>query len=143
MAADPLIFERRARRPLGLAMVGAALLCLVLLIFAVEAHPIVVAIFAVITGPALWDVVRDARATLTLDDTNLSWNSGHHDITLPLTEIEEAALSTSFDFSQRGKITLRDGRRVRIPPQCMPRGRSLDHALEARGVIHRRSLFGL
>lgn len=143
MAAEPLSFERRARRPFGLAMVGVALICLVLLIFAIDAHPLIVAIFALITAPAVWDVARDARATLSVDARHLSWNTGHHEITVPLAEIEEAVLSTAFDFSQRGKITLRDGRRVRIPPQCMPRGRSLDAALEARGIIHRRSLFGL
>ncbi|MDU8944893.1 hypothetical protein [Ovoidimarina sediminis] len=142
MAAEPFSFERRARRPFGLAMVTAALLCLSLLIFAVDAHPVIVALFAVVTGPAVWDVFRDARATLQINDKRLAWNTGHHEITVPLGEIREAVLSTSFDFSQRGKIHLSDGRRLRIPPQCMPGGRTLDAALELRAVPYRRSLFG-
>ncbi len=137
---EPLRFERRARRPFGIAMVAVALICLGLLIFAIDAHPVLVAIFAIIIGPALWDVIRDSRSTLSLDDTHLRWITGARDVSVPLTEIDEVVLATTMDFSQRATIRLRDGRKIRIPPQCLPGGRMLDTALEERAVIHRRSL---
>ena len=138
---EPLFFERRARRPFGIAMVAVALVCLAVLIFGIDAHPLLVTLFAIIVAPALWDVLRDNRATLALNDTHLSWTAGAQKIEIPFTEIDEVVLATTMDFSQRATIQLRDGRKIRIPPQCLPGGRVLDTALEARAVIHRRSLF--
>lgn len=122
-------------------MVGAGLVFLGLLIFAVGAHPLIVAIVALLIAPALWDVLRDACATLTVDDTSIGWQTGARTASVPFTAIDEVVLATTLDFSQRASLRLTDGGRVRIPPECLPGGRRLDAALEARGVRNRRSLF--
>ena len=142
MATEPFRFERRARRPFGLYMVGTALLGLGVLIFGIGAHPVVVTIFALVIAPAVWDVLRDAVAWIEIDDRALRWQSGARGAELPLSEIEEVILSTTLDISQRAKVSTVEGTRMRIPPECLPGGRALDAALAARGVTHRRSLFG-
>ncbi|MBT8457639.1 MAG: hypothetical protein KJO15_16210 [Alphaproteobacteria bacterium] len=141
MAIEPLSFERRARRPAGLAMVGVALAALLGLIFALDAHPVIVALFALLVAPALWDVIRDSHASIHLDETTFRWQSGARKGAVPFEEIDEAVLSTTLDFSQRASLRLKDGRRQRIPPECLPGGRVLDVALTERGVANRRSLF--
>ncbi|MEL6516805.1 MAG: hypothetical protein AAFQ39_03750 [Pseudomonadota bacterium] len=140
MATD-LEFARNARRPAALAMVGVALLILLILIFAVNAHPLIVTIFALLIAPAAWDVWRNAAATLTVDDTGIRWASGARAAGAEWDAIDQVTLAATLDFSQRASLRLTDGGRMRIPPECLPGGRILDGVLEARGINHRRSLF--
>lgn len=122
-------------------MVGAGLAFLALLIFGVGAHPVIVAIVALLIAPALWDVLRDARASLSVDGAEIAWQTGARTAAVPFTAIDEVVLATTLDFSQRASLRLTDGGRIRIPPECLPGGRVLDNTLEARGIRHRRSLF--
>ncbi|MEL6645794.1 MAG: hypothetical protein AAFQ79_17820 [Pseudomonadota bacterium] len=139
--ATELAFTRNARRPAALAMVGVALVILLVLIFAVNAHPLIVTIFALLIAPAVWDVWRNADATLTVDDTGIRWSSGPRQAGAEWEAIDEVILATTLDFSQRASLRLTDGGRMRVPPECLPGGRVLDGVLEARGIRHRRSLF--
>ena len=139
--AEPLFFERRARRPFGLVMVLCALGFLAVLIFAIDAHPLVVTLFALFSAPAVWDVIRDSVATLQLDDTSIAWKSGARSRNIALKDIEIAVLSTSLDLSGRATLHLVSGEKIRVPFECLPGARVLERALEARGVPHRRSFF--
>jgi hypothetical protein len=140
--AEPLRFERRARGPRALALLGAALLVILAMVFLVEAAWWIVALLALLTLPAVIEAVRDARATLALDADALSWASGRRAQRVPLSRIAEVRLATTLDFSQRASVHLDTGERLRIPPECLPPGRVLDAALAAREVPQRRSLFG-
>jgi hypothetical protein len=140
--AEPFRFERSAREPRALALIGAAVLLLLALLFVVEAAWWIAAIVALLTLPAVVEALRDVRATLALDDGQLAWASGRRGRTVPLARIAEVRLATTLDFSQRATLLLDTGDRLRIPPECLPPGRALDAALAARGIPHRRSLFG-
>ena len=135
------IHERSARGPRSLALIGIAVLVLLGMIFVVGAALWVIAVFALLTIPAIYDALRGARARLVLNDLTLGWESGRRDQMIPLGRIEEVTLSTSLDFSQRATVQLTTGEKLRIPPECLPGGRLLDAELQARGVPHRRSLF--
>ncbi len=139
--AETLNFQRPARRPMGLAMLAVAVVVLLGLIFVVEAHWVIVALFAAIAAPAFWEAIRNQRASLTLDDTVLSWTSGARSGAVELSDIDEVVLTTTLDFSQRARVQLVRGGRVRIPPECLPGGRDLDVALTERGIRNRRSMF--
>jgi hypothetical protein len=139
--ADPLRFERSARGPRALALIAtsaATMLALILL----DAAWWITAALALLTLPAIIEAIRDARATLTLDDHALSWSSGRRAQSVPLPRIAEVRLATTLDFSQRATVHADTGERLRIPPECLPPGRVLDDALKARAIPHRRSLFG-
>jgi hypothetical protein len=97
---------------------------------------------ALLTLPAIVEALRDASATLTLDDEALSWSSGRRARRVPLARIAEVRLATTLDFSQRAIVRADTGERLRIPPESLPPGRALDAALAARGIPHSRSLFG-
>ncbi len=140
--AEPYRFEKRARRPMGLAMVGVAILFLLVLVFGIRAHPAIVAIFVLLTAPAVWDVWRDAKSWLEVSETHIAWGVGARTGSVPLDAIEEVRTRTSLDFAQRATIVETRGVKHRIPMPCLPGNRHLDTALEARGVLVKRTLFG-
>jgi hypothetical protein len=140
--AEPFRFERSAREPRALALIGLSGLAILGLLLVVDAAWWVVAILALLSLPAIVEALRDARATLALDDGGLRWSSGRRARAVPLDRIAEVRLATTLDFSQRASVLLDTGQRLRIPPECLPPGRTLDAALAARGIPHRRSLFG-
>lgn len=139
--ADPLRFERSARGPRALALIATSAATMLALILLGAAWWITAAL-ALLTLPAVIEAIRDARATLTLDDHALSWSSGRRAQSVPLPRIAEVRLATTLDFSQRATVHADTGERLRIPPECLPPGRALDDALKARAIPHRRSLFG-
>ena len=139
--AEPFRFERRARGPRALALIGTALAGLLGLVLLGAAWWITAGL-ALLALPALVEAARDARATLTLDDRRLAWSSGRRAQSVPLARIAEVRLATTLDFSQRATVEADTGERLRIPPECLPPGRDLDAALAARDVAARRSLFG-
>ncbi len=127
---------------MGLAMVGVAIVFLLVLVFGIRAHPAIIAIFVVLTAPAVWDVWRDARSWLEVSDTHIAWAMGARTGSMQLDTIAEVRTTTSLDFAQRAIIIDNSGLKHRIPMPCLPRNRQLDEALEARGVLVKRSLFG-
>ena len=127
---------------MGLLMVGVALLFLFVLIFGVGAHPVIIALFAIFTAPAIWDVLRDARSWLEISDQHIAWGVGSRTGSVRLDAIKEVRTKTSLDFAQRATILEASGAKHRIPMPCLPRNRQLDTELEARGVVVKRTFFG-
>jgi hypothetical protein len=140
--AEPFRFERSAREPRALALLGTAAAALVFLVVVVGAAWWVTGGLALLALPAALDALRGARATLAIDDRTLSWSSGRRGQDIPLDRLAEVQLATTLDFSQRASLLLSTGQRLRIPPECLPPGRALDAALARRGISYRRSLFG-
>jgi hypothetical protein len=138
---EPLVFRKSARRPAGLITAAIAMTLLGILTFAVGAHPLTIAAFALLTVPAFWEIARDSQTELIVDETTLSWKSGNRTGQIPLSEIDVVRIRTALDFSQRASLTQRDGQKLRLPPECLPGGRAFDLALEQRGVAVRRVLF--
>jgi hypothetical protein len=122
--------------------VGLSILAILAMVLVIDAAWWIPAGIGLLTLPAAIEAIRDSRARLDLDDRVLSWSSGRRAQAVPLPRIAELSLSTALDFSQRATVHLDTGERLRIPPECLPPGRALDAALAARGLPHRRSLFG-
>ncbi|MEM0946926.1 MAG: hypothetical protein AAGK37_05940 [Pseudomonadota bacterium] len=139
--ADEFRYERPARRPAGYAMVGLGLALLLALIFVFDAHPLLIAVTALAVSPALYEIIRGTNATLRVDDNKIAWTSGTRAGEVPLNQIDTARLATTLDFSQRATLILKNGTKLRLPPESLPPGRALDGECEKRGIAHRRSLF--
>ncbi len=141
---DPVFSYRRAGRSLRgmaiLALVWAALLCL-LIVF--EAAPMVVAILAVFTLPALWDLIRNPLAGIELNATHLRWFTGPRDALIALAEVDHIRLDTRLDFSVRASIVLPNGRKIRMPFEATPPHQAFEEALTAQGVTVKRFHFQL
>lgn len=138
---EPLVHEYSARAPRNLIIVGVALVLLGLLVYVFEASWWIIFICALIALPAVIDLALDRKAHLRLDDTHLSWESGARSGSIAITDIADAKLRTAMDVSQRATLLLHDGNRVKLPIECIPKGRTLDDAFEARGIPFRRALF--
>lgn len=141
--ADPIDIVRPARAPLPLAIVTVLWVAGILAITLVDAHPLVVGLLLLFTLPAIYDMGRGRVSRLHLDDRTIRWSNGVAEGEIALTRIAEVKLHTGLDFSQRARIILKSGEKTRIPPDCLPHGRRLDAALDARGIPQTRSLFAL
>ncbi|MGR3803634.1 hypothetical protein [Marinibacterium profundimaris] len=139
----PFLHRQRGRRPAPLAALLAAWAGLIALWLGLQASPWILAPLALATLPALRDVIADPRATLTLDDTRLHWQSGRREGTLALAKIEQARFHTAWDFSVLVSFRMRDGRNVQLPPDIRPPHRLFEDALATRGVATVRHHFTL
>jgi hypothetical protein len=79
---------------------------------------------ALLTLPAVIDALRDARATLSLDDDGAVLVERPAGAGRAAPRIAEVRLATTLDFSQRATVRLDSGERLRIPPECLPPGRA-------------------
>lgn len=123
-----------------LIAVWAALLYLLIVL---DAAPMIVAILAVFTLPALWDLVRNPLAGIDLSATHLRWFTGPRDAVIALSEIDHIRLDTRLDLSVRASIVLPSGRRIRMPFEATPPHQAFEDALTAQGVTVKRFHFQL
>lgn len=131
--ADRLQFARPARNRASVAtLVGAIGLWFALGM--IQAHWIVLALFAVPPVLLAWDVLKNDTAWFDLTDTTLSFSTGHDTIRVPLEKIEKVRLNRRLDFSWRVTVFLVDGRKLRLPPPCQPPIPALEAALRARDI---------
>ena len=138
---DDFVFSRSGRQLSAVAYTIIAVTGLAVLIFGLNAHPLISAFFAVILLPAVWDVLANNRAEMKISKDRIQWRVGQRENDAKLDEIERVMARTGLDFSQRVSIRMRDGSRRSIPPACIPPGRVLDTELEARGVKVERTMF--
>jgi len=124
-----------------IAYTAFAVIALLVLIFGLDAHPLIIAFFSVVISPAIWDVIANNRAEFHLSDEGIRWQVGKRSNNARLDEIDLVKARTAFDFSQRVSIRMRDGSRRAIPPPCIPPGRVLDGELGERGVRVERVIF--
>ena len=119
-------------------MVGGALVVLLVLLFGIQAHPFIVAVFGVLISPAIWSIIANTEASLTVDDTKMSWQVGARGDSVEFSDIDYVRSRTALDLSQRVAVFRNSGPKLHIPGPCLPTGRMLDDALEARGVTVKR-----
>ena len=139
--SDEFSFSRSGRKLTTIVYTAFAVIALFVLIFGLDAHPLIIAFFAVVVSPAVWDVIANNRAEFHISDESIRWQVGKRANDARLDEIDRVKARTAFDFSQRVSIRMRDGTRRAIPPPCIPPGRVLDSELEARGVRVERIIF--
>ncbi|OAN79400.1 hypothetical protein A8B82_08315 [Sulfitobacter sp. EhC04] len=141
---DTVFSYRRAGRSLrGMSTLAGVWAVLLYLLIALEAAPVVVAILAVFTLPALWDLIRNPLAGIDLSATHLRWFTGPRDALVALTEVDHIRLDTRLDFSVRASIVLPNGRKVRVPFEATPPHQAFEDALTAQGVSVKRFHFQL
>lgn len=139
--AEPFVFTRQGRSQRTLAVLIAVYAVLLGLILLVDAAWWVMALVALLTLPALWDVYRNPSAGVTLNDTELTWHSGRRRGTLDLAEIEYMRFDTRWDFSIRVSAMLAGKKRVHLPFECVPPHRAFEAAFQARDITVKRSHF--
>ena len=139
--SENFIFSRSGRQWSSIIYTSLAVIGLIVLIFGLNAHPLIAAFFAVIVTPAVWDVIANNRAEMEITKSNIRWQVGKRANSAQLDEIDRVKARTGLDFSQRITISMHDGSRRSIPPACIPPGRVLDAELKARGVWVDRTIF--
>lgn len=143
MTSKPLTYQtqgRSLRTGITVALIWAGLMAAW---WGLEAHPVIVAFFALFTLPACWDLITDPPSGLTLTGTNLSWFSGKRHADVPLTDIDHVAMNTRLDFSIKVTLVLQTGAKVHLPFEATPPDPQLEEALTARGIKTRRTHFQL
>ena len=108
------------------------------LIFWFDAHPVGIALFAVLISPAIWTIIANTDATLSVTDDAMSWQVGARGDEVALSDIDFVRARTSLDLAQRVVVVRHSGPKLHVPGLCLPPGRQLDDALEARGVTVKR-----
>lgn len=111
------------------------------LIVVVQAAPWLMALLALVTLPALWDLYSNRSAGLSLDDARLSWYTGRRSAEIALAEIDHMRFDTRLDFSVRVSAVLHNEKRIRLPYEALPAHRVLEAAFEARNVRVERHHF--
>lgn len=131
---------RSWRGGLALALMWALLL---LGYLRFDAEGWIVGTLAVLTLPALWDLISGRAAGLRLDDTMLEWHNGTGQDRVALSDLDHVRLDWRFDFSMRVTLVLRDGRRQKLPQDALPPADLLEAALRTHGVKTERHPFSL
>ncbi|MCR9126923.1 MAG: hypothetical protein NXH82_12455 [Rhodobacteraceae bacterium] len=124
-------------------VVGAVYAALLAAILVLGAAWWIMALVALTTFPALWDLWTDRGAGLRLDNETLRWHAGRHHAELDLREIDHMRFDTRLDFSVRVSAVLPNRRRIRLPYESLPPHKALETALTARGIRVERHHFSL
>lgn len=103
----------------------------------------ILALVAIATLPALWDLYSNRQSGVRLDDWQLSWWSGRGTAQMPLSDIDHMRFDTRLDFSVRVSAVLPDKRRIRLPYDALPPHKIFEAACQARGLRTERHHFSL
>lgn len=95
------------------------------------------------TLPALWDMIVNRQSSLTLDDAGLAWQSPMGQHRIAYADIDRMRFDTRLDFSVRVTVVRQDGRKLRLPYDCLPPHKMFEDALRAQGVTVERHHFSL
>lgn len=144
MTASPdFVFVRRGRSARAALLLAASYGALLAAWTGLDAAHWVLAILALPTLPALWDLWRDPRSGLRLSARRLDWQAGARGDGLALAQIGRVRIDLRWDRSARVTAILRDGHRRRLPDAALPPAAQLQRALQARGVQTERHPFAL
>jgi len=143
MAPPAYSHARRGRSPRLMGVLICIYAALIAAILVYDAAWWLMALLALPTLPALYDLYADPEAGLDLDDSTLRWHSGRRRGELALAEIDHMRFDTRWDFSVRVTAVLTTGRKIRLPAESLPPHRALEAALQARGLRVERHHFTL
>lgn len=135
-----LVHIRPARSLAAYLALGVAI-ALWFALGAIQAHWLVLAVFALPPTLLAWDILKNDSAELVLSDHSLAYGTGTQRTTIPLSQIVIVRLNRRLDFSWRVTLRLKDGQRARIPPPCLPPMPLFEAALRERDIKIDRVLF--
>ncbi len=141
--ADAFRYHRQGRSLGTLAVVILIWLAFLAARVWLDASWVILATLALFTLPALWDVIKNPSAGLTLTDRTLDWHSGRHTARINLSEIDRVRLDTRLDFSVRATVILRTGRKIRLPFEATPPNAAFETALARHDIKTERHHFSL
>jgi hypothetical protein len=134
-------FVRQGRSPVAIAAAAAWIALIMLLVLGLQAAWWLPAVLALPLLLVLADLWRNPSAGLELDQDSLRWFSGGREATVALEDIEKMRFDTRWDFSVRVTVLTRDGKKTRMPQECVPPHREFEAELTARGVLPERHHF--
>ena len=132
-------YERRGRSTRTIATLIVVWGALLLIWIGLNASPWVIAALALFTLPALWDVIRDSRATLTLSEGRIAWQAAFSEG--DRTDIDHLRLNRRFDGSMKVLLVHVGGATTRLPPDVVPPVDAFESALKQAGIPSQRHPF--
>lgn len=126
-------FERRRPRATLWASLYASVAFLAA--GAVQADvPLLIAAAALPLPFLVWSILLDPRAGVELAAGRMRWWAPGGSGEIPLALVQHAGPLRAESGRRRFLLDLRDGRRITLPPEALPSGRTLLEALSLRGV---------
>ena len=139
----PYTYTSNGRRPATVITVLAIWAALIAAYILLEAEPLILAVIGTFTLPALYDLARNPRSTLTLDETHLRWTSGRQDAEIALSEIDHLRFDTRLDMSVRLSVVRPSGVKIRVPHPATPPHTTFEPLARSAGITTRRYHFSL
>lgn len=139
----PYTYISNGRRPATMITVLAIWAALIAAYIMLEANPLILAVIGAFTLPALYDLARNPRSTLTLDETHLRWTSGRQDAQIALSEIDHLRFDTRLDMSVRLSVVRPSGVKIRVPYPATPPHATFEPLARSAGLTTRRYHFSL
>lgn len=137
----PFVFRRNGRS-LRAGLVLAAIYALLIAgTELIDATLWITVPIALLTVPAVVDMVRNPSAGLELDADRLHWHTGARQAEVRLDEIAHVRMDTRWDLSVRVTLYLQGGKTVRLPHESLPHHRALERALHQHGIPVERHHF--
>ncbi|MEP3637918.1 MAG: hypothetical protein ABJN14_11725 [Paracoccaceae bacterium] len=143
MTHEDFEFDVSGRRPATGLVVAGVWGVLILAVVVFGAAMWLVAVFALFTLPALYDLLANPKAGMRFGRDTVRWFSGSRDAELPWDQVDRVRLDTRLDLSVRACFILITGRKVRVPFEATPPHEQFESALVARGVKVERHHFSL
>lgn len=132
-------YERRGRSARTIAALVAVWAGLVLIWLGLGASVWVIGGLALFTLPALWDVLRDSRSTLTLSDGQIAWDAAFSSGVR--CDVDHVRLNRRFDGSMKVHLVHIGGATTRLPPDVVPPVDAFEAALAQAGLPAQRHPF--
>ncbi|MEX0311684.1 MAG: hypothetical protein AB3N17_15720 [Tateyamaria sp.] len=139
----PYRYETTGRNRRTLVALGGVWVLILAAIALFDASVVLMALIALCTAPALYDLVSGRASGLALSDEGLSWFAGRRSGEIAWSRIDHIRLDTRLDFSVRASAVLTSGRKVRVPLEATPPADQFEGVLRDRGIAVKRHHFSL
>lgn len=111
--------------------------------FWLDAAPYIVLLLVAFTLPALYDLIADPRATLSLDDQHLRWKTPRQEAEIAVSEIDHLRFDTRLDMSVRLTVVRPSGVKIRVPVSATPPHAQFEPIATQAGLKTQRHHFSL
>ena len=139
----PYRFETTGRNRRTFVALGGVWALILLAIVLLDASLVVMALIALCTAPALYDLISGRSSGLALGPEGLSWFAGRRTGQIAWGKMDHIRLDTRLDFSVRASAVLTSGRKVRVPLEATPPADLFEQVLKERGITVKRHHFSL
>lgn len=132
-------FERRARSPRNVAFLTTVWVGLAAVWIGLDAAWWVVVALAMFTLPAVWDIARDARSSVTVSTGCITWQGAFSEGQRK--DVDHVRMNRRFDGSMKILLVHVGGATTRLPPDISPPPDAFEAALVAANIPVQRHPF--